>query len=500
MGARLHWPAGVDRELSRLEVTIDRAGLAPLAPVLAALVNYPYGCTEQTAAALSAIAAAPELASAILPELATREQLAARVRDGFGRLMQARAPSGGFGLYPGMNGRPWVTALVLEAALAARHAGLEVPESIASGAAAVLATWLAEHDLRRLSRAELELAAQSAWLLRRAGSARENAEEQLWHARERLSFDAAARLLHALALRGGHDARRAELRARLRSASWLERARDPLEPLSSPERTTALVLAALHADRSEPQQQAKLAAWLGARAADPDVFLSTRDVADTLAALASWARDRQAGANRVKVGLGTQVLWEGALDGAQVVAIARTAALAPGGDVWVEGDGDVSVSIRRRDVSPTAPKPAFAHGLSLDRRYLDPKSKRPLMELAAGDIVQVELELRSEQAVRMVALVDPMPAGLEPLDPDLSSGRVAGCEACNDNPGFDHVRRHDDRIEAFAEWLPRGTHTLRYLLRATTAGTFSAPGATAELMYLPDRHGRSSVGRVTVRR
>jgi hypothetical protein len=335
-------------------------------------------------------------------------------------------------------------------------------------------------------------------LLRRAGGARESAEDQLWQARERLSFDAAARLLHALALRGGHDARRAELRARVRSASWLQRARDPLEPLSSPERTTALVLAALHADRSEAEQQARLAAWLAARAADPEVFLSTRDVADTLAALGAWARGRAAGASRVEIGLGTQVLWQGPLAGAQVVAVARTATAAPPGDVWLKADGDVSVSIRRRDVSPTAQKPAFAHGLTLTRRYLDAKTRRPLSDVSAGDVVQVELELRSERAVRMVAVSDPMPAGLEPLDPDLSSGRVAGCEACNDSAGFDHLRRHDDRIEGFAEWLPRGTHTLRYLLRATTTGSFSAPGATAELMYLRDVYGRSSVGRVTV--
>ena len=100
----------------------------------------------------------------------------------------------------------------------------------------------------------------------------------------------------------------------------------------------------------------------------------------------------------------------------------------------------------------------------------------------------------------MVALIDPMPGGLEPLDPGLSTGRVAGCEACNDNGGFDHVRRHDDQIEAFAEWLPAGTHTLRYLLRATTPGAFSAPGAAATLMYMPDFFARSSVSRVDVKR
>jgi uncharacterized protein YfaS (alpha-2-macroglobulin family) len=203
----------------------------------------------------------------------------------------------------------------------------------------------------------------------------------------------------------------------------------------------------------------------------------------------------------VKVGLGTQVLWQGTLSGAQVVALARSAnQVAVGGDVWIEADGDVSASVHRRDVSPTADKVAFSRGLSINRRYTRPKADGPLDELALGDVVQVEVELRTDRAVRMVALTDPLPAGLEPLDPGLSNGGLAGCERCEENRGFDHVRRHDDRIEAFAEWLPAGTHVLRYLLRATTPGAFASPGATATLMYMPNYFARSSVSGVGVTR
>ena len=60
------------------------------------------------------------------------------------------------------------------------------------------------------------------------------------------------------------------------------------------------------------------------------------------------------------------------------------------------------------------------------------------------------------------------------------------------------MRRHDDHVEAFAEYLPAGTHTLRYLLRATTSGEFSAPGASATLMYMPDYFARSRVDAMSV--
>jgi uncharacterized protein YfaS (alpha-2-macroglobulin family) len=496
--ARLDWPAGIDRELSRLEITVDRAGLAPLAPVLVGLVNYPFGCTEQTAAALSALASAPELANAILPELSTTAKMRVHIADGVSRLLAARAGDGNFGLYPGMNGRVWLTALVLEAALAVRQAGFAVPELLTDGASSALSQWLASQNVHATSRAELELAAHSAWLLAQSGAPVDTLEDQIWQERSRLSFETNAYLLRLWALRGTHEDRRVELRALLRPASWLDRARDPELPLASPERTSALVLAALVADNHEPELQQKLATWLTERAADPGGYLSTREVADTLAALAGWARTRHAGGGQVKIGLGDAVLWQGVLSGAQVAAVNRPASAAPSGDVWVSADGDVSLSIRRRDVSPTAPKPPFAHGMSVVRRYLDPQTRKPLGVLGLGEVVQVELEVRLDRPMRMLALMDPMPGGLEPLDPGLSTGRVGGCDACNDNGGFDHVRRHDDHVEAFAEYVPVGTHILRYLLRATTPGAFSAPGASATLMYMPDYFARSGVGAMNV--
>ncbi len=495
----LAWPKGIDPALSQLEITVDRAGLAGLAPMLAMVLDYPYGCTEQTAAALSAIAAAPELARAIVPGWSDPKALSAHVADGIARLVSARGPDGQFGLYPGLGGRLWLTALVLEAGLALRDAGFAVPAAISTEAAGVLAQGLSRRNPQQLSAAELDYTAHALWLLSRGDGAPGVVLEQVWAQRQRLSPDGTAYLLRAGVLAGKPEAFRAPLRSALRGVGWLERVRDLEAPLSSAERTTAIALAALLVDARETELIERLAGVLIERAIDPGVYLSTRDVAETLSALSAWAARSKAGANRVRVGLAEGVLWEGTLTGAQVVALTRAARDAASGNVWVEADGDVTASIRRRDVSPSAPKPAFSKGLSLERRYLDPKTKAPAGAVARGDIVLVELDLRSDRNVRMLALADPMPAGFEPLDPSLSSGRLAGCDTCDDAAGFDHVRRHDDRIEAFAEWLPAGKHAVRYLLRATTAGTFTAPGATATLMYAPNYFARSRVDSVVVR-
>ncbi|MEJ2422640.1 MAG: hypothetical protein P8018_13230, partial [Acidobacteriota bacterium] len=66
--------------------------------------------------------------------------------------------------------------------------------------------------------------------------------------------------------------------------------------------------------------------------------------------------------------------------------------------------------------------------------------------------------------------------------------------------GWDHVERHDDRVQLFATWLSEGKHVFKYLCRATTAGTFRAGSAHVEEMYEPEVWGRSSSVEFTVQK
>ncbi|MGZ8854074.1 MAG: alpha-2-macroglobulin family protein, partial [Thermoanaerobaculia bacterium] len=65
--------------------------------------------------------------------------------------------------------------------------------------------------------------------------------------------------------------------------------------------------------------------------------------------------------------------------------------------------------------------------------------------------------------------------------------------------GFDHVERHDDRVDLFAMRLSEGVHEFKYLLRATTAGTFVTAPTHAEEMYEPEVFGRTATDVVEVK-
>ncbi|MGH9370586.1 MAG: hypothetical protein ACRD15_03540, partial [Vicinamibacterales bacterium] len=158
----------------------------------------------------------------------------------------------------------------------------------------------------------------------------------------------------------------------------------------------------------------------------------------------------------------------------------------------------------------------------LDRGFLVERSYAPYVEngtrpdatsYKAGDLVRVTLTLQLTKERRFVAVSDPLPAGFEPLESwfattaralaaneSATDGEEPSWEARWQRGGFDHVERHDDRVQLFATRLAEGRHEFTYLARATTAGTFRTAPARAEEMYEPEVFGRTGTSVITVQR
>ncbi len=112
----------------------------------------------------------------------------------------------------------------------------------------------------------------------------------------------------------------------------------------------------------------------------------------------------------------------------------------------------------------------MSNGMEVKRRYLDGEGKE-VRSLRAGDLVTVELKVRSDAPIENVALVDLLPGGLEPLL-DQERQRV------------DTFERREDRMLFF---LATDTDfaAVTYKARAMTAGTFQLPAVHAQSMYDP---------------
>ncbi|WP_420829621.1 hypothetical protein [Nannocystis pusilla] len=107
-----------------------------------------------------------------------------------------------------------------------------------------------------------------------------------------------------------------------------------------------------------------------------------------------------------------------------------------------------------------------------------------------------------------VALVDPLPAGLEPQNPALmTTGSLPEDPQAMakqspwwwwNRPWFEHQNLRDERAEAFTSLLWEGVHTYTYVALATTPGVFVVPPPKAEEMYHPETFGRGWSAKVIV--
>ena len=126
-----------------------------------------------------------------------------------------------------------------------------------------------------------------------------------------------------------------------------------------------------------------------------------------------------------------------------------------------------------------------------------------------GARVRVRLSMVAENRRYHVALVDPLPAGLEPMNPALAvTGPIPQDPKQQSSRGpywwwsstwYEHQNMRDERMEAFASMLWEGVHEYTYVARATTPGSFIVPPAKAEEMYMPETFGRSASDKVVVR-
>ncbi|HEV2667656.1 MAG TPA: hypothetical protein VG324_22265, partial [Blastocatellia bacterium] len=159
-------------------------------------------------------------------------------------------------------------------------------------------------------------------------------------------------------------------------------------------------------------------------------------------------------------------------------------------------------------------KPAD-YGFTVTRAYEaidDPNDVRRQEDgtwrIKAGAQVRVRLTMVATARRYHVALVDPLPAGFETLNPELAiTGRIP--QDPNDQTQgnwrrywwrqwFEHQNMRDERVEAFTSLLWEGVYNYSYVARATTPGVFVVPPSKAEEMYHPETFGRGATDRVVV--
>lgn len=493
------------------------------------LVGYPYGCLEQRTSKIMPLVAIQKLSEELSFASIRTDQIEGWVNEWVSLVPKYRCSDDGFDYYPGCGSGsdPYLTAFALEGMLTVRQFGYEVPDSLIDPAADYLERQLSnmKPDATSWDRNASGLAG-ALRVLTALGRAKPAIENRLYEGRTQLPLFAKTdliRAIHARAKRVTPEVRtlltEVEAKGRTRNGTIRFAAEDPERywwAWDSDMRSTALVLRTLL--QVQPSD-AKIPLILrGLVDIDNEtVYYATQGLTQTLIALAEAAKSLKDSQNQPKM---TVTLNRASLADNRAVGRSMEKLSVEGSDL---GPGPYALNIENTGEGPlyygaffsyaypaTARLPARDDGFSVTRRYTDREGRSIGKSVKVGDYVMVELEIQVEENGNMVVIDDPLPAGLEPVDTNLETSDTEMAKVMeNASGGRDwswwrsrYKELRDDRtVWNFRKlWRTNPSYPLklRYLTRATTAGTYYAPGPRVERMYQPFIRGRGLGTELTV--
>jgi uncharacterized protein YfaS (alpha-2-macroglobulin family) len=150
---------------------------------------------------------------------------------------------------------------------------------------------------------------------------------------------------------------------------------------------------------------------------------------------------------------------------------------------------------------PAVPPPASASGFTLARDfYLPDGTPADLSNVHQNDRFVVVLTATAQQlGSGQYVIADPLPAGFEIENPDLSNAQGVGdLSWLNVNTPSHSESRTDQYVAAYRYTTATGTFATAYMVRATTPGTFVLPGATVEDMYRPEFRANTAASTIVI--
>ena len=506
------WDASVVAGESMLTVTVDRTGLADLEPSLKYLIEYPYGCLEQTLSRFIPLAKAKDLARSL--DLAGLEgpKMEAFLRAGAAKVVRHQHADGNFSLWPSGETYPHLTVFALYGLNEARRAGVKVDEAAIASGLEAMKRWALDGKRVLGASGEGGTVAMSAYMLGELGAADPGLNARLYEARRGLPRYGQAFLLMAL-VKAKADPTQVktltdELIASLDAgdeAVIVKETIDMDEVMGSDVRSTAIVTAALL--RAVPDHPAieRLVAGLKKAQQPSGSWHNTQDNLYGLVALADYARTRAKGSAQVVVKLAGKRLVARTVQGGKPLVLRRKLSAIQPGALTIESQGRALYAVRVSETRVQNATTPIAEGMTVVREYLDPDTGKPIDSPKANQLVRVKLTVTTPTERRYVALSDHLPAGMEPVNSRLATekGDAADPNAHDEHwtpPTWVHVDLRDEGALAFSDYLSAGSHIFEYNARATLPGEFKILPAKAEAMYEPEVRGRTASASMKVRR
>jgi len=457
------------------EVTLEISRIAPidLQRRLRFLINYPYGCVEQTTSSVF-----PQLYLDKVTDLNKDE--AARVRmnvqAGIDRLRTFQTYSGGLAYWPGeVTANAWGSAYAAHFILEAEKLGYTVPASLRRGLVSYLKSqaglwaWNVERSDYVQAYALFDLALAGEPDLGSMNRMREKKD---------LAPEAKFKLAAAYALAGQKD-------EALRLTAGKIPVITPYKELGGTYGSDLRDLAVLGGALIEcgaPEAAAPIVMEVSKSLAGGSWY-STQTVSYSLILVGKYLASWKPGAS-----IAVSYEWDGKAQKLETTAPIKTVKLPLGAEkspisLKLSNDSKEPVYVRVVKTGQAAPgnEKAVANGLSLSVKYMDKEGRAlDVSSLAQGTDIIAEISLANTSSARNyheLALEYVAPSGWEITNPRFE-GWVMDREK-----GFEYQDIRDDRVYTFLSLYAQEKKSLKFMLTAAYKGKYYLPQAKAEAMY-----------------
>ena len=523
---------GVRKDVGGLSLRLASTALVGLDAGIDHLIQYPYGCLEQTVSRMVPLVGVGDLASAFGIKL--KKDPRAMVVKAIAKISKLQMYSGGFKFWSSSS-RPSLfgTAYAVWGLHAAKEHGYKVDPQILNRGSRFLSKGLRMKS-KWYSNSTKAYFLYVLSLLKKSEPAYIT---KLYNLRDELPIFAKSWLLLAIKNTTGDSEMLKELtrqifnhlRVDARHAHFTEK-RSYYQRwyylFASSVRSTALALKALLAVAPNHTVAPKIVAWLLASRKEGR-WRSTQETAHALMALTDYYKiqEKEIPDFRAKAMLGGTKLASARFVGRSTRVVSKRMEMKKlideVGSALVFSKtvaGKLYYSVLLKYAPTRLPRKSIDQGFYVKRDYypFNPdadtkkskaakKKRAPLKSVTAvkaGELVRVVLTIISPAARNFVVVDDPLPAGLEAVNATFKTTSLATMRKLG-GPSwyspFNHKELRDDRVLLFADRLEAGVWKFSYLARATTPGDYVTAPLKAEEMYHPEVFGRTGAIRFEVR-
>ena len=481
-------PADWIENTGEISLSISNQPEVKFSSSLSYLIEYPYGCVEQTTSRAMPMLYLENISC--MQKEAKKERIPEYIDTAIQRLSLMQTRDGGLAMWPG--GRrtyPWGTCYAGHFLSEAKKAGYQVPEALLKG---ILNYLKRKINQTAYTNYQKEQQAYAAYVLANSQKIRYVDIAHIIENSKKMSSTGKCLLACASAKLGKIDI------ARMLLESPSTKEYETGDNLHSKARDKAIYLASLIDIYPGSPEVTKIFTELVASAPNGH-WGSTQENAYALLAIGKYTRTFASNKQGLtgKVHEKEKILSK--FQNKKQIKIH----LFPKGKTSItiktKGKGKCFYTWKSTGIPKKQNIPAICNSMKVTRRILNSEGKE-IQEIKQGELLWVELSIKANQDYKNIVVENLLPAGCE-----IENLRLANTIRIQeiDNPHTitpEYTDIKDDRIIFFLH-ISNHKHEqkLRYPVRAVSKGKFTFPAITANCMYHPLINARSTASTITIK-